>query len=75
VVFDPHDARVEIMLGDSANPVRHLTHAIASPDSIAMAIADDGRDEALEVTHGGGHTLLIFSRDDQVEPAPAIPPG
>jgi nucleotide-binding universal stress UspA family protein len=63
VVYDPNDRRVEIMVGDSANPVRHHTHTIAEARSIAISSADDGRDEALEVTHGDGHTLLLFARD------------
>jgi nucleotide-binding universal stress UspA family protein len=64
VVYDPNDRRVEIMVGDSANPVRHHTHTVAEARSIAISSADDGRDEALEVTHGEGHTLLLFARDD-----------
>ena len=65
VTYDARDERVEIMLGDAANPRRHLTHTIVGPDAIAMSAADDGRDEALQVTHGDGHTLLLFAREHE----------
>jgi nucleotide-binding universal stress UspA family protein len=60
VSFDPKDERITIMVGDPKEPTRHLTHAISSPDSLAIASDLEGVDTALEVTHGGGYTILQF---------------
>lgn len=65
VAYDPTDQRIEIMLGDTVNPRRHLTHTILAPDAIAMSAANDGSDEALQITHGDGYTLLMFAREHE----------
>lgn len=57
VTYDPHDRRVEIMLGDPANPLRHLMHSIPNVESIAMT-SDHFGHEVLELRHGHGHTLV-----------------
>jgi nucleotide-binding universal stress UspA family protein len=59
VVYDPHDRRVEIMVGDGTAERAHLTHTIGDPRSIAIQ-AHGGRDDALEIAHGRGHTLVLF---------------
>jgi len=59
VTYDPRDERVEIMLGDARHARRHLMHSIARVDSIAMTIDERSRNEALELRHGGGHTLVL----------------
>ena len=59
VTYDPHDQRVEIMLGDAHRTRRHLMHSIARVDSIAMTTEDRSRNEVLELRHGGGHTLVM----------------
>lgn len=58
VTYDPHDRRVEIMLGDPANPRRHVMHSIPGVESIAMT-ADEHGHEALELKHGKGQTLVL----------------
>jgi len=59
VTYDPHDERVEIMLGDAKSTRRHLMHSIASVESIAMTTENRTGNEALELRHGGGHTLVM----------------
>ena len=62
VTYDPHDKRVEIMLIGASDARRHLMHSVASVESVAMTVDDQGH-EVLEVSHGRGHTLVL------VEPA------
>jgi nucleotide-binding universal stress UspA family protein len=59
VTYDPHDRRVEIMLGDAKRTRRHLMHSLANVDSIAMTTETRSGNEALELRHGGGHTLVM----------------
>jgi nucleotide-binding universal stress UspA family protein len=59
VTYDPHDQRVEIMLGDAKGTRRHLMHSIARVESIAMTTETRTGSEALELRHGGGHTLVM----------------
>lgn len=59
VTYDPHDLRVEIMVGDAHRARRHLMHSIGRVDSIAMTIEERSGNEALELRHGGGHTLVL----------------
>jgi nucleotide-binding universal stress UspA family protein len=61
VTFDRHDKRVEIMVGDSSYPRRHLMHSVPDVESIAMTVDDLGH-EALELRHGYGHTLVVVGR-------------
>jgi nucleotide-binding universal stress UspA family protein len=64
VTYDPHDRRVEIMLADPGNPLRHVMHSIPDVESVAMTV-DASRHEVLELRHGRGHTLVL------VAPTPA----
>lgn len=59
VTYDPHDERVEIMLGEAKSTRRHLMHSIAKVESIAMTTENRTGDEALELRHGRGHTLVM----------------
>jgi nucleotide-binding universal stress UspA family protein len=59
VTYDPHDQRAEIMLGDAHRPRRHLMHSIARVESIALTTEDRSGNEALELRHGSGHTLVM----------------
>jgi nucleotide-binding universal stress UspA family protein len=59
VTYDPHDQRVEIMLGDATRTRGHLMHSIASVESIAMTTESRTGNEALELRHGSGHTLVV----------------
>jgi nucleotide-binding universal stress UspA family protein len=62
--YDPHDGRVEIMLGELGDVNHHLTRSIGHVDAIDV-LSDDqsegGRDIALRVAHGAGQTLLTFT--------------
>ena len=60
VTYDPHDRRAEIMLGDPANPRRHVMHSIPKVESVAMT-ADESGHEVLELRHGRGHTLVLVA--------------
>jgi nucleotide-binding universal stress UspA family protein len=62
VTYDPHDRRVEIMVGDAHRTRRHLMHSIPKVESIAMTADDRGATEALELRHGRGHTLVLITR-------------
>lgn len=62
VTYDPHDRRVEIMVGDAHRARRHLMHSVPKVDSIAITADDRGASEVLELRHGGGHTLVLVTR-------------
>jgi hypothetical protein len=57
VTYDPHDDRLEIMMGDQGAGQAHLTHSVAHPDGLAVAETDP-RHAVLRITHGAGQTLL-----------------
>lgn len=57
--YDHKDGRVTIALGNTRGLERHLTRAIAQPETVSV-LSIDGRDTALSVTHGEGQTLLTF---------------
>ena len=59
VTYAPHDQRVEIVLGDAHRTRWHLMHSIARVESIAMTAEDRSGNEALELRHGSGHTLVM----------------
>lgn len=59
VTYDPHDRRVQIMIGDSAQPLRHVMHSIGDADSISAMAEETGGAEVLEIRHGRGHTLVM----------------
>jgi nucleotide-binding universal stress UspA family protein len=62
VTYDPHDRRVEIMVGDAHRARRHLMHSIPKVESIAMTADEHSATEALELRHGRGHTLVLIKR-------------
>ena len=63
VTFDPHDERVELMLGDGRGSSPHVTRGIGDVQSVAIATDGRGRDTALLISHPPGQTLLTFSPD------------
>lgn len=60
--YDPHDGRVELMLGELGNIAHHLTRSIPGARSIAVLADEDERDRVLRVEHDGGQTLLRLAR-------------
>jgi hypothetical protein len=62
VAYDPVDDRVEIMLGDQGAGARHLTHSVAHPERIDVAVSGPGH-AVLRVTHGTGQTLLTVGSE------------
>ena len=62
VTYDPHDRRVEIMVGDAHRARRHVMHSIPKVESIAMTTDEHSATEALELRHGRGHTLVLIKR-------------
>lgn len=61
VTYEPAERQVEIMLGDTHRPSRHLTRSIRRPDAITLTAASGGRGERLEIHHGHEHTVLAVS--------------
>lgn len=59
--YDPHDERVELMLGELGDVARHLSRSIGGVTRIDVLHDDRGRDIALRVEHGAGQTLLTFA--------------
>ena len=62
VAFDPHDRRVEIMLGELGGGEPHLSRSIAGVDSLYVLSDIDGRDLALRLRHGTAQTILTLLR-------------
>ena len=60
VAFDPHDRRLEIMLGALGAGAPHHTRSIENVSSLDFLTADDGTDVALRVQHGAGQTVITF---------------
>jgi nucleotide-binding universal stress UspA family protein len=58
--YDPHDGRVDLMLGDPGDRRRHLTRSVGAVRSVAVLAGADGREIALRVEHGKGQTLVTF---------------
>lgn len=61
VTFDPHDRRLEIMVGALGSGEPHLSRSIGEVKSLDIFTEKDGRDAALRVRHGMGQTLLTFA--------------
>lgn len=57
--YDRHDQRVELMLADAEGTSR-LTRGIAGVERLAIARGHDGRDDALQLCHPDGETLVMF---------------
>ena len=62
VASDRRDGRIEIMLGQSGDLSRHLTHTIGGVTSLDVLKGQDGRDEVLRIVQSHGQTLLTFLR-------------
>ena len=60
-VYDPHDKRIELMLGEDRSFDRRLTRGIAHAIQVDVLCDDAGRDLALRIAHGAGQTLLTFT--------------
>ena len=61
VSYDRRDDRVDIMLGDLADPKRHFTHSVGNVLFIELAIDDAGADESLRILRrDGAETVLGF---------------
>ena len=60
VSYDHHDRRVEIMVGDATDRVRHLTRTITHVDDVGFYATPTGGERALRVASGRGQTLLTF---------------
>jgi nucleotide-binding universal stress UspA family protein len=58
--YDPHDRRVELMLGEPHAGRMHLSRSIGGVDSVAILTEPSGRDGGLRIGHGSGQTLLTF---------------
>jgi nucleotide-binding universal stress UspA family protein len=59
--YDPHDDRVELMLGELGDVARHLSRSIGGVTRVDVLKNDRGRDIALRIAHGAGQTLLTFA--------------
>jgi nucleotide-binding universal stress UspA family protein len=60
VAYDAHDESTAIMLGASADRVRHVTHSVPLTDFVVLYAAPDGRDQALRLSSGRAEALLTF---------------
>ena len=58
VTFDPHDSRIEIMLGHAGRGEAHLSRSIGDVRSVDVLSDGHGRDMALRLRHGQGQTIL-----------------
>jgi hypothetical protein len=60
VTYEPAAHCVEIMLGDTSQPLRHLTRSVVHPDTITMTATANGG-EVLDIRHGRGHTIAAVA--------------
>ncbi len=63
VTFDPHEKRVELMLGDGKGSSPHVTRGIGNVQEVSIATDGSGRDTGLMLSHAPGQTILTFSPD------------
>lgn len=61
--YDPHDGRVELMIGGSHAGATHLSRGVSAVQSVAVLSDGDERDLGLCLRHGKGQTLLGFLPD------------
>jgi hypothetical protein len=61
VAYDPHDARLEVMLGTTFPGQPHLTREIGGIDAVTVVADRDGWDLGLRVRHGRGETQIAFT--------------
>jgi hypothetical protein len=60
-VHDVHDRAIALMLGDPAEPTRHLTHGMTDVRTIEIVAESARRDRALLVELGDGEAVLTFT--------------
>jgi nucleotide-binding universal stress UspA family protein len=58
--YDPHDQRVEIMLGELGTGKPHISRSIGDVEALEILTEKGGKDIALRVLHGGGQTILTL---------------
>jgi nucleotide-binding universal stress UspA family protein len=63
VTFDPHDQRVELMLGDGKGASPHVTRGIGNVQEVSIVTDGRGRDTGLLISHAPGQTILTFTPD------------
>jgi nucleotide-binding universal stress UspA family protein len=68
VTYEPGAHRVDIMLGDASEPLRHLTRSVVHPDTITMTATANGG-EVLDIRHGRGHTIAAVADTGAAPPA------
>lgn len=61
-VYDHHDHRVELMLGEMDDPAQHLTRGIEDVHHVDLLRDGEGRDWVLRIAHGSGQTILTLAR-------------
>lgn len=61
-VYDHHDRRVELMMGEMDDPARHLTRGIEDVHHVDLLRDTNGRDWVLRIAHGSGQTILTLVR-------------
>jgi nucleotide-binding universal stress UspA family protein len=60
IAFDPHDDRLEIMLGELGTGKPHLSRGITDVSALDVLTDKSGNDLALRARHGAGQTVLTF---------------
>ena len=63
VTYDAKMKRIELTVGDREEGARRVTRIIGVVDSVAVEADSMGRDVAVRISHGGGHTALTFLAD------------
>lgn len=58
--YDPVDGRVDIMVDNDAQGGGRLTRSIAGVRALGITARADGQDQAIEIRHDRGHTLITF---------------
>ena len=59
--YDAHDRTVELMLGDHAEPTRHLTHGVTRVRAIEVVAGSVRPDRALLIELADGDAVLTFT--------------
>ena len=60
VTYDRHDKRVDVMLGDPQDRVRHLTRSIPRADDVSIVAEPGGPERTLRILSGRSQTLVTF---------------
>lgn len=61
LMYDAHDRRVQISLGDRTATGRHLSRSIGGVNAVTVLTDGRGNDVALRIGHGASQTLLTFA--------------